>query len=119
MSGDGGGGSVDRDGGSVLVAVELTCLATAAAVDRWTDGGSVLVAGDWTCLATAAAVHRCTKMGGSRSRADVSSGGGGSGALVDRDSGSVLVAVELTCLATAAAVDRWTETGAVCSLQSS
>ena len=36
VSGDGGGASVDTDGGTVLVAVELTCLPTAAAVDRWT-----------------------------------------------------------------------------------
>ena len=41
-SGDGNrGGSLDRDGGSVLVAVELTCLATAAAVDRWTETAAV------------------------------------------------------------------------------
>ena len=32
-----GGGSVDRDGGSGLVAVELTRLGTRAAVDRWTE----------------------------------------------------------------------------------
>ena len=43
---------LDSDGGSVLVADELTCLATAVSVDWWTEtGGSVLVAVELTCLA--------------------------------------------------------------------
>ena len=71
---------MDRNGGSLLVAVELTCLPTSAAVDRWTETvGSVLVADKMTCLAKAAVAYRWTETGG-----------------------SVLVAVELTCLATAA-----------------
>ena len=57
MCGDGGGGGlVDRDGGSVLVAGDWTCLAAAAAVDRWMEmGGSVLVAVELTFRLVAAA----------------------------------------------------------------
>ena len=86
-----GDGSVDRDGVSGTVAVELTSLATAAAVDLSTE--TVAMAPLQSTFGSGGSVDRERCQWKWCSRGDESGDGGASGS-IDRDGGSRLVAVE-------------------------